>query len=119
MMRASFLAGMALVAALPATAAADNTPAGPATLKPGSVPVLCPAISGGPGVMVAWEVQVGDGGQGGMVRPVFGDVMGDRVELPPQAGTYRFTAPHLYRDAYVCGPDTVGLIQETGGHAVL
>jgi hypothetical protein len=44
--------------------------------------------------------------------------VGDAVELPAQAGTYRFPAPHLARDMNTCG-QTVGLVQETGSHALL
>ena len=118
-MRGLVLATVAGAVAFPAAAAADTTPAGPATLTVGYGPnVACPMYSGGPAVIVAWQVDVGEGGQGGTVRPLFGDVVGDPVELPTQPGRYRFPAPHLYRDMNTCG-ETVGLVQSTGDHAVL
>jgi hypothetical protein len=119
MMKGLLVAAAAGAAAFPATAAADNTPAGPATLTVGyDGPIACPASSIGPGVLVAWQVDVGDGGQAGTVRPVFGDVVGDPVELPAQAGTYTFPAPHISSGIFGCGY-TPGLVQTTGEHAVL
>jgi hypothetical protein len=119
MMRGLLVASVVGAAAFPAAAAADITPAGPAKLTVGYGPnIACPAYSGGAGVIVAWEINVGEGGQGGTVRPVFGDVVGDPVQLPAQPGRYRFPAPHLYRDMNTCG-ERVGLVQSTGNHAVL
>jgi hypothetical protein len=37
-------------------------------------------------VIVAWQIDVGDGGQDGTVRPLFGDVVGDPVHLPAEPG---------------------------------
>src|SRR5215470_10903608 len=95
MMRASLLAAMVLVAAVPATAAADTTPAGPATLTPGAN-FACGGI-GYPGreLLMGWEATVGEGGRSGIVRPKFGETLGDPVELPAQPGTYRFPAPRI------------------------
>jgi hypothetical protein len=119
MMRGLLFAAVAGAVAFPAAAAADTTPDGPANLTVGyRSNVACPAYSGGAGVIVAWQIDVGEGGQAGTVRPVFGDVVGDPVQLPAQPGRYRFPAPHLYRDMNTCG-ETVGLVQSTGNHAVL
>jgi hypothetical protein len=124
MMRAP-LAAAALVAALPATAFADTTPGGPATLSTRYTPwVACAMWSGGPAVIVAWQADVGAGGEGGTVRPTFGGsgaggpVIGDPVDLPAPPGRYTFPAPHLARDMNTCG-EQPGLVQTTGNHAVL
>jgi hypothetical protein len=112
-----FFLGMAILALAPASAQAQTlTPAGPATLQVGyGQPVACPAIARSE-VLVKWQAQVGAGGASGTVRPVFGDVVGDPVTLPAEAGTYTFPAPHI---PWSTCPADVGLIQETGGHAIV
>jgi hypothetical protein len=67
-----------------------------------------------PRVTVAWKVTVSAGGRAGIVRPVFGGVMGDPVTLPAEPGTYTFPmAPHVRTGGWV------GLFQTTGGHAII
>ena len=111
-------AAVAIAAVLPATADAQTlTPAGPATLNVRYGPnVACPAI-GSFAVLTKWQVQVGPGGSGGIVRPLIYDVVGDPVELPAEPGTYTFPAPHMNWSP--CSPGIISLIQETGGHAVV
>ena len=111
------LGTLALALAFPAAASADNTPAGPATLTVRNGPsVGCPGSYPLPFVLVAWEVSVGEGGQAGTIQPRFGTRLGDPVELPAEAGTYRFPAPHFrFGD---CGSN-IALLQTTGNHAVL
>ncbi|WP_157592579.1 hypothetical protein [Solirubrobacter soli] len=118
MMRVPVLAAGMLVAALPATAsAAGTTPAGAATIATvPDVPSVCGAAFV-PTVSVAWRVVVGDGGQGGTVRPVVRGVVGDPVELPATPGTYTFPAPHVFSGG-ACG-ETVGIVQTTGAHAIV
>jgi hypothetical protein len=59
-------------------------------------------------------VTVTAGGRAGIVRPVFGGVMGDPVMLPAEPGTYTFPmAPHVRTGGWV------GLFQTTGGHAIV
>ena len=110
-------ATVAMAAMLPATAYAQTlTPAGPATLDVRFGPnVGCPAV-GTFAVLTKWQVQVGPGSSGGIVRPLFYDVVGDPVELPAEPGTYTFPAPHMNWSP--CNPG-ISLIQETGGHAVV
>ena len=119
MMKRLLVTAVVAAVAVPPSAVADTTPDGPAKLTVGYGPyVACALWSGGPGVIVAWQIDVGDGGQSGTVRPVFGDVLGEPVQLPAQPGRYRFPAPHLHRDLNTCG-ERVGLVQSTGHHAVL
>lgn len=105
-----------LVTAAPARA--DLTPDGPATLLPADI-APCPMVVGPPNVTVAWRVTVGEGGRAGLVRPVFdyfgSAVVGDPVELPAAPGIYTFPAPHKAFD--ICA-DPVGVVQESGGHAI-
>jgi hypothetical protein len=120
MMRVTLVAVVASAAVFTTSpaSAADLTPAGPATITPAWGPGLaCPAISFGPEVLVAWSVQIGAGGQAGIVRPQFGTTLGDPVELPEQPGTYTFPAPHVpwYGE---CGPGP-GIVQVTGEHAIV
>lgn len=72
MMRGLLVAAVVTAVVAPAApAAADNTPSGPAKLSIGySGLVACPAWSGGPGVVVAWQADVGDGGQGGLTAQI-------------------------------------------------
>jgi hypothetical protein len=119
---APFLAAGAL-AAFPAAARAENTPDGAATLI-STYLSTAPAIVGevgalsaggyyGPRVVISWTVTVGAGGRAGTVRPKIGTVLGDPVELPAEPGTYTFRAPH------VASTWPLGLVQSTGGHAIV
>ncbi len=102
---------------LPAAARAQTlTPEGPATLDIEYGPnVACPAI-GSFTVLTKWQVRVGPGGAGGVVRPAIYGVLGDPVVLPAEPGTYTFPAPHMSWSS--CGAN-IGLVQETGGHALV
>ena len=95
-------------ALLPGAPAAENTPRGPATLISTGGFVTEPRGR----VLMSWTVTVGPGGRAGIVRPLVGGVPGDPVELPAAPGTYTFALP---RDA----PASLGLLQETGGHAIV
>ena len=113
------LAAAVSAALFPASAAADNTPVGPATLLyEWNGPVT--AEGRPPAVMVAADAVVGEGGKAGAIRirAGYAGVMavGDRVQLPAEPGTYRFPAPHIRWDYR---RNTIGLDQETGEHAVL
>ncbi|MDA0183281.1 gp58-like family protein [Solirubrobacter phytolaccae] len=113
---AAAVAGAAL---FPASASADNTPAGPATLlnqwRGASTLEGRP-----PAVLVGAEVQVAAGGQAGTIRirAAFQGVnaVGDPVQLPAEPGTYRFPAPHIRWDTR---GSQLGFDQVTGGHAVV
>ncbi|WP_157592584.1 hypothetical protein [Solirubrobacter soli] len=112
-----------LAAVVPAFALAQDsetlTPTGPATLYSdwhgGQTDEGLP-----PAVLTAFTVTVGPGGQAGRVRLRVHDREGTvregaAVTLPVEPGTYTFPAPHIaydYRDV------TLGLDQETGGHAI-
>src|SRR5688572_988277 len=100
-------------------AAADTTPAGPATLL--SQWLGASTMEGRPPeVLVAADITVAPGGQAGTirVRAAYGGVnaIGDEVHLPAEPGTYRFPAPHIrwdYRGSQL------GFDQVSGGHAVM
>jgi hypothetical protein len=121
MMRATLVAAVASAAVFTTSSAsaAELTPAGPATITPQWTPglVACPAIALGPSVLVGWNVQVGEGGQAGTVRPLFDTTLGDPVELPAEPGTYTFPAPHIVWGR-TCGPGP-GIVQVTGEHAIV
>lgn len=106
-------------ALLPASASAENTPAGSATLVNQWLGAST-AEGRGPEVLVAAEITVGPGGQAGTIRVRAGQgdtfAVGDPVTLPAEPGTYRFPAPHLRWD-YRSGQ--LGFDQVTGDHAVV
>lgn len=114
------VAAVAGAALFPASAAAaDLTPAGPATLL--SQWLGASTTEGRPPeVLVAAEITVAPGGRPGTirVRGAYRDVnaVGDDVHLPAEPGTYRFPAPHIrwdYRGSQI------GFDQVSGGHAVV
>ena len=100
---------------VPASAAAERTPDGPATLISSRTGSGFPRPATAPDgrVLTSWTVTVGPGGRAGTVRPLVGGVVGDPVDLPATPGTYTFAlAP--------CAPAApLGLVQETGGHAIV
>jgi hypothetical protein len=113
-------AGMAATAS-PAAAFADTTPVGAATITQGfALPPACAAVYA-KSVSVGFQVVVGEGGQGGTIRPVIGNVVGDPVELPATPGTYTFPAPHVGNAGAPGGvcPALVGIVQTTGAHAIV
>jgi hypothetical protein len=120
MMKGLLVAAVASAAVVgPATAAADTTPAGPATLlSRWTGPVTAEGRM--PEVLVGAKVEVAAGGQAGIVRirARYNGVtaLGDPVTLPAEPGTYTFPLPHIrwdYRGSQI------GIDQETGGHAIL
>jgi hypothetical protein len=119
MMRGLLVAAAGMAATVvPATAAAENTPNGAATITPAYMPPGPACIAAFfPSVSVAWQVVVGEGGQGGTVRPIYAGVVGDPVELPATPGTYTFPAPHIFGGG-AC-PGLVGIVQTTGSHAIV
>ncbi|HWK27839.1 MAG TPA: hypothetical protein VNS09_14845 [Solirubrobacter sp.] len=109
----------ALVAAFPATAAAELTPDGPATLT--SVSTAISTSEGRPpAVLVAVRADVGTGGQAGTVRFRAANpqtaLTGDPVTLPAEPGSYTFPAPHIAWDSRT---GSLGIEQTTGGHALI
>jgi len=118
MMRIALAAAALVAAVLPASASAENTPAGPATLiNRWSGPTTLEGR--GPEVLVGASIAVAPGGQAGMIR-IRADngavnVVGDEVQLPAEPGTYTFAAPHIRWDYRVGG---IGIDQATGGHAI-
>ena len=118
---------LALVILLAATAPAVAVAQGPDTLTPDGPATLYSDWHGGqtdeglpPAVLTAFTVTVAPGGRAGTVRLRVHDREGivreaAPVTLPAEPGTYTFPAPHIpydYRDV------TLGLDQETGGHAI-
>src|SRR5690349_18842263 len=121
MMRGLLIAALASAAAVPATAAADNTPPGPATVM--SVYTGVHTLEGAiwPGVLVGAKVTVAAGGEGGMVRirARLGEnvAVGPAAFLPAEPGTYVLPAPHIRAD--LAHFTAFGIDQETGGHAIV
>ena len=110
--------GVATLALAPA-AAADTTPAAPATLLNQWLGGF--TLEGAPPqVLVAADLTVAAGGQPGTIRiraTYRGrNEVGEAVHLPAEPGTYRFAAPHIpwdYRGSQL------GFDQVSGGHAVV
>ena len=103
-----------LALAWPAAARADLTPDGPATLfsvyhGPRSV-----VGSIGGQALVGWKATVGPGGRAGTVQAMIGTALSPPVTLPAEPGTYTFALPAPHPDG-----ELTGLVQTTGGHALL
>ena len=111
----AIVAVLLVLLTVPAAAAAETTPDGPATLISSRTGSGFAAVGYSPGnrVLTSWTVTVGPGGRAGTVRPLVGGVVGDPVELPATPGTYTFALAH----AAATWP--LGLVQATGGHAIV
>ena len=98
MMRA-VVAVLLVLLTVPAAAAAETTPDGPATLISSRIGSGFAAVGYSPHnrVLTSWTVTVGPGGRAGTVRPLVGGVVGDPVELPATPGTYTFALAHARR----------------------
>jgi hypothetical protein len=114
---------VAVLAASTGTARADDatlTVAGPATLvqtAPGSVRSVPQGFRWPTQVLTGFSVDVGAGGQAGMVRPLIsldagGRSTGDPVQLPAEPGTYTFAVAPVHGTV-------IGLVQATGRHAIV